>query len=185
MNQQTADYLRNAYCIARQSKDPSNQNGATLVSSNGEIIATGNNNFPIGVAFTEARSTVRPDKYRYFEHAERASIFQAARAGSKVYGSTMFVPWAACCDCARAIINSGVAVVVMHRERMTMTPERWQSSVNEALEMMAEGRVHLQYYEGPIEGCPDVYVNGELWNPANEPITEGSGNWFVELGEVR
>ena len=108
----TESYLRNAYCLARQSRDPSNQNGSTLVSADNEIIGTGNNNFPIGVVFTKERSEVRPDKYRYFEHAERAAIYQAARAGSKVFGSTMFVPWAACCDCARAIINSGVLTVV-------------------------------------------------------------------------
>lgn len=182
MSEQTEEYLRNAYCIAAQSRDKSNQNGSVLVSSNNEIIATGNNNFPTGVEFTEERSTVRPDKYRYFEHAERAAIYQAARAGSKVYASTMYVPWAACCDCARAIINSGVLVVVMHRERMQMTPERWQSSVNEALEMLVEAGVQLSYHGGVVEGAPDVLVNGELWNPANPPITDGSGNFFTDLG---
>ncbi len=184
MSERSEEYLRNAYCVAAQSRDHSNQNGSTLVSASNEIIATGNNNFPTGVEFTEARSTVRPDKYRYFEHAERAAIYQAARAGSKVWGSTMFVPWAACCDCARAIINSGVLTVVMHHERMQMTPKRWQSSVNEALEMLVEAGVRLSYHKGVIEDAPSVLVNGEFWNPANQPLTEGSGNFFTELGAV-
>lgn len=185
MNERTAEYLRNAYCLARQSKDPSNQNGATVISNTGEVIATGNNNFPVGVEFTKERSEVRPNKYRYFEHAERAALYQAARTGRRTFGSTMYVPWAACCDCARGIINAGVSTVVMHDARMQMTPERWQSSVNEALEMLVEGRVTLQYYEGPIEGAPEVYVNGQQWNPADNPIAEGSGNWYTKLGEVR
>jgi deoxycytidylate deaminase len=180
---QLAEYLREAYRFAAQSKDPSNQNGAVLVSDN-KIIAFGNNNFPVGVEFTKKRSETRPDKYRYFEHAERAAVYQAAREGRPVGGTTMVVPWAACCDCARAIIISGVSIVVMHRERMSMTPERWQGSVNEALEMMKEAGVQLVYHDGPVEGAPDVFVNGESWNPADEPKTE-FGNWFVELGEVR
>jgi deoxycytidylate deaminase len=155
---QLAEYLREAYRFAAQSKDPSNQNGAVLVSDN-KIIAFGNNNFPVGVEFTKKRS-------------------------EPVGGTTMVVPWAACCDCARAIIISGVSIVVMHRERMSMTPERWQGSVNEALEMMKEAGVQLVYHDGPVEGAPDVFVNGESWNPADEPKTE-FGNWFVELGEVR
>lgn len=185
LGEQAAEYLRNAYCLASQSRDPSNQNGSTLVSATGEIIGTGNNNFAIGVEFTEARSEVRPDKYRYFEHAERSAIYQAARAGNKVYGSVMYVPWAACCDCARGIINAGVLTVVMHYSRMQMTPERWESSVDEALKMLVEGGVRLEYYEGPIEGAPDVFVNGERWNPANEQVEAGAGNFFVEMGEVR
>lgn len=184
MNERTAEYLRNAYCVARQSRDKSNQNGSTLVNATGDIIGTGVNNFPLGVQYTEERATTRPTKYRYFEHAERNSIYQAARAGNGVYGATMFCPWAACCDCARSIIQSGVLVLVMHRERMLMTPERWQDDVNEALEMLVEGGVQLMYHEGPIDGCPDLFVNGELWNPADDPLTEGSGNWLVGMEEV-
>lgn len=176
------DYLANSYNIARMSKDSSNQLGATLVSATGEIIGTGVNNFAIGVDFTTERAETRPDKYRYFEHAERSSIYQAARAGVKVYGATMYCPWSACCDCARGIINSGVLRLVMHTQRMSMTPPRWKDDVNEALQMMDDAGVTLEYFDGPITGCPDVIVNGELWSPAAEAVEAGEGNYFVGMG---
>lgn len=182
MSKQEAEYLRNAYCVASQSRDSSNQNGTTLVSAEGKLIATGVNNFALGVKFTPERSESRPEKYRYFGHAERSAIYQAARAGHKVFGATMYCPWAACCDCARAIINSGILTLVMHHERMQMTPPRWKDSVDEALDMMEEAGVSLVYYKGPIEDCPAILVNGELWKP-NEAVVSESGNYFVNMGE--
>ena len=158
------EFLRNAYCIAAQSRDSSSQNGATLVS-NGEIIGTGSNNFPIGVEFNAERASKRPDKYRFFEHAERNAIYSAARAGLKVFESVMFCPWAACCDCARGVINSGVASLVVHQERMDMTPERWQDNVDDALNMMTEAGITIIRHKGPVHGCPDILVDGQLWNP--------------------
>lgn len=180
----TVDYLKNAYSISLQSRDTSNQNGSVLVSSQGEIIGTGVNNFAIGVKFTRERAETRPDKYRYFDHAERWSIYQAARAGNKVFGSTLYCPWAACCGCAIAIINSGVRTLVMHHERMQMTPERWQDDINEALSMLEEADVTLLYYKGPIENCSPVLVNGELWNPADAEVAPGEGNYYVGMEPI-
>lgn len=178
------DYLRDAYRLAAQSKDPSNQNGAILISQDKKMLSTGNNNFPIGVEFTKERSETRPKKYRYFEHAERNSIYQAARTGVKVFGSTMVCPWAACCDCARGIINAGVLQVFVHTPRMRMTPTRWKSIADEALKMLSEGGVRVTYFDMPVQGAPDVLVNGELWNPAH-PLVKDIGNYSFEMGEVR
>lgn len=177
------EYLRNAYCVAAQSRDPSNQNGAVLVSQHGIIIGTAPNNFAVGVKFTHERAETRPKKYRYFEHAERAVTYQAARAGHKTYAATMYCPWAACCDCARAIINTGVLTLVMHRVRMSMTPVRWREESDEAHVMLQEAGVTMKYYEEPIEGCPQVIVNGELWSPDSPRLANGSGNYFVEMGK--
>lgn len=176
-------HLRTAYQIATQSRDTSNQNGATLVSACGEVIGHGVNNFAMGVEFNVERAESRPEKYRYFEHAERNSIYQAARAGASTMGSTMFCPWAACCDCARGIINAGVHTLVMHRERMQMTPERWREDVNEALSMMEEAGVQLLYHEGPIYNSKRILVNGELWDP-KDSSTRKTGNWFVGMDGV-
>lgn len=179
-----AEYLRNAYCIAAQSRDNSNQNGAVLVSAKKELISTGVNNFAIGVEFTEERATTRPKKYRYFDHAERNAIYLAARSHSApgVFGSTMYCPWASCCPCAIGIINSGVRTLVMHRERMQMTPPRWEDDVNEALGMMKEAGLTLLYYEGPVEGAPPLIVNGETWDPS-DPIMVKGDTYFVDMGE--
>ena len=177
-----AQYLANAYAIAGQSRDQSNQNGSVLINAAGENtpIATGVNNFPPGVKFTEARSESRPEKYRYFGHAERNAIYQAARSGKAVYGSTMYCPWAACCPCARALICSGTKHLVMHHERMQMTPERWLEDVNEALSMLEEAGVQLHYFDGPIK-APCVIVNGDMWYP-DQPAFGKNTNWFIGMG---
>jgi len=174
-------HLHSAYCIAGQSRDSSNQNGATLVSACGEVIGHGVNNFAIGVKHTVERAETRPDKYRYFEHAERSAIYQAARAGARTQGATMYCPWSACCDCARGIINSGVQSLVMHTSRMLMTPDRWREDVNEALSMLKEAGVKLVYYEEPLDAGL-VIVNGELWSPKDPTSPEDhAGNWAVGM----
>lgn len=177
------EYLRNAYCIAAQSKDSSTQIGSTLVNINGEIIGTGANNFPLGVHFSRERSEGRPRKYDYFVHAERASIYSAARAGNPVYGSTMYCFAAACCPCARGIINAGVRVLYVHYERMLLNPPRWVGSVKDAHGMLEEAGVELKYHRGPILNCPDILVNGELWNPENPPTEGPLGNHELGMGK--
>lgn len=168
------EYLRAAYLAATNSKDTSNQNGALLVAGNGRH-SSGVNNFPPGVKYTEERATTRPDKYRYFEHAERNAVYNAARKGVQTHDATLYCPWAACCPCARAIRCSGVTNIVLHKQRMMMTPERWLDDVNMALSMLEEAGVGIHYFDGPIVGTKQVIVNGELWWPFEEPA-EGIGN---------
>ena len=157
--------LRNAYAIARQSKDPSSQNGA-IVMREGVVLTTGANNFPIGVEFNAERSETRPLKYDYFEHAERNAIYMAARAGKATHRSTMFCPWAACADCARGIIQAGISEVVVHRQRMAIDHDRWEESIVRAHLMFEEAGVQLTYYDGPVWAEP-ILVSGEFWNPAH------------------
>jgi deoxycytidylate deaminase len=157
--------LRNSYCLASNSRDKSNQNGATLFNMVGELIATGYNKFPMGVKYTNDRILKRPTKYDYFIHAENAAILQAARAGKVVHGSTMYCPWSACTTCAQAIIETGVAKLVLHSERMDKTPERWAKNLIVAREMFREASVLVTEFSGRIPGCPSIIVNGKLWNP--------------------
>jgi dCMP deaminase len=46
------------------------------------------------------------------EHAERDAIYKAAFVGMQTEGATLYVPWFACADCARAIIAAGITRVV-------------------------------------------------------------------------
>jgi len=175
--------LGRAYDAAATSTDNSNQNGALLVDSNTlNVLGVGANNFPDKVSFTEDRATTRPTKYRYYEHAERWAIFNAARQGSVVKGSCMICPWAACCDCARAMIVSGVSVLHMHQQRMEMTPDRWKDDVNEALNMLMEAGVFLKYYDGQVYSDVPILVNGELWSPSDDSIVDdGTGTWAIGM----
>ena len=138
-------YLRAAYKIALTSKDESVQNGA-IIADGLNVLAEGANNFPQGVKVLDKRLQ-RPAKYLYTEHAERACIFDAAKKGVKLDGLTMYVPWFACADCARAIIMSGIKEVIGHQKPFDLTPERWKESIAVAFKMLDEAGVKHRLIE--------------------------------------
>ena len=149
----SAAYLARAYELALNSPDPSTQNGAILVK-NGEIIGEGWNAPPTGVELTEER-LVRPNKYHFFEHAERNAIFSAARRGECTVGSVMYCPYIACADCGRAIIQAGVKKVVGHALFKPEEDDSWYESCSIAFGMLEEAGVEIVWYEGKI-GCLPV-----------------------------
>ncbi|MEK7498629.1 MAG: deaminase [Patescibacteria group bacterium] len=155
--------LRMAYTIARQSHDPSTQNGALLIDDNGVILGRDYNQFPYGVQETPARWE-RPLKYKVIEHAERNVIFQLARIGISTDGLTMVCPWAPCSDCARAIIQSGLARLVTHKQAHDRSPEFWRKEIDVAFEMLHEAGVDVVMYDGEV-GVIGVLHSGQLWNP--------------------
>jgi hypothetical protein len=57
------------------------------------------------------------------EHAERNAVFNAARVGIPLKGTTAYVPWFPCADCARALVQSGVSTVVAYEP--DMSDPRW------------------------------------------------------------
>lgn len=133
------DYLREACRYAAQhSHDPETQIGAVLVTSRQVIYAA--NCVPPGVARSEHR-LARPFKYDFIEHAERAAIYKAAAAGAATAGATLYCPWFACTDCARAIISAGIKEVVGLIALRNATPARWLLNVELAEKMLAEACV--------------------------------------------
>jgi dCMP deaminase len=92
------------------------------------------------VAATEERRSA-PEKYLFIEHAERAAIYRAASLGVSTAGASLYCPWFACCDCARAIIMAGISEVVGLVSLRNATPERWQENIKLAEKMLAEAGV--------------------------------------------
>lgn len=142
------------------SEDKSTQNGAVIVDRNGLIAAADYNRLPKGVHNRVTRLE-RPMKYLYMEHAERGAIYQAANSGFMTHGATMVCPWAACADCARAIIQSGIKRLV-RLESMTNSIDRWESSVEAGDLMLEEAGVEVieATFESPFG--VDILRNGEL-----------------------
>jgi dCMP deaminase len=131
-------FLAMAVRVAERSPDPSTQNGAVLVPLAGMLVS-GYNRFPDGVAYSDER-WLRPAKYSYVEHAERNAVYAAARYGTLTHGATLYCPWAACADCARAIIQAGI-VRLVRLGSMSNTNERWDDSVRVGDVMLAEAGV--------------------------------------------
>lgn len=165
------EYLVMAYQAATKSPDPSTQNGAVIPYTDvgaeymgrpAERFITGWTDFPPGVANTPER-LVRPLKYQYVEHAERNCILNAAREYVPLKGATMYVPWFACSDCARAIICSGIRRLVGHKKMADDTPERWKESITHAMNMLREAGVEMELLEGDLPEAPLIRFNEKLW----------------------
>lgn len=104
------EYFKNiAEAVKLKSKDRNTQIGAVIVGKNYEIVSTGYNSFPRGIDDDVLERQERPEKYYWFEHAERNAIYNAARIGVSTEGCRMYLTcgWP-CADCARAIINAGI-----------------------------------------------------------------------------
>lgn len=141
-------FLGIAEQIKLKSKDESTQVGAIIVGKGNEILSAGYNSFPRGLDDNRRERQERPVKYFYFEHAERNAIYNAARNGVKLKGSTLYVTSGLpCADCARAIINSGIKKVYCKRECTTTNKSKWEESQSYALEMMIECGVNVNFYE--------------------------------------
>lgn len=88
--------------------------GAVIVGPDLEIRSTGYNGLPRGVkADDDARfDRASGEKFFWFEHGERNAIYNAARIGVSVNDCTLYVNRFPCADCARAIIQSGLSLLV-------------------------------------------------------------------------
>ena len=139
-------------CANLNSPDPSTKNGAVLVNENGNILTYGVNRFPINIAETDDRFTDKAIKYKLIVHAENGAIFHAARQGKRVDGSTLYCPFFACCECAKAIIQSGVLRVVGHAQLMALASEHtaWVKSIVVGWAMMDEAGVQCDLYDGEM-----------------------------------
>lgn len=122
---------------ARKSKDPSTQVGAVAIGPDKEILETGFNGLPRGVADLPERME-RPAKYLWTGHAEENLVTTAAR--SRLKGSTVYVTHLCCNGCARMLINAGVSRVVVGDGQTSMPKEQFDV----AKLMFAEAGVVLE-----------------------------------------
>lgn len=159
------DLMFHAYEVAfHESTDANTQIGALLIDDNGQVLIEGANAFIDPAMADVPANHERPRKYKLTEHAERAAIYKAAMIGIPLQGLTMVCPWACCTDCARAIVLSGLKLVVAHQQAYDMTPERWQEEVNLGVEILEGGGVSYTLFDGEIGGVQNLF-NGEFWYP--------------------
>jgi dCMP deaminase len=159
------DLLKKAYQIATTSRDPSTQNGALIVDKDGKVIATGANNFPNGVKEDVPARWERPLKYKIIEHAERAVIYECARKGLATQGLTMVCAWACCSDCSRAIILSGIKLLVRHKQALDRSPAFWMEEIKIANQLLEESGVSVMDFDGEIGGTEKILHSGQFWLP--------------------
>jgi dCMP deaminase len=105
-------FLAIADVVSSRSHDGETAVGVVVVDESKRILATGYNGFPPGSNDQELPN-LRPDKYPFMVHAEINAI---ASSRQDLRGSTLYVTWSPCRDCAKAIITAGVKEVVYRKE---------------------------------------------------------------------
>lgn len=108
-------FMEVAELVSTWSKDPSTKVGAIVVGPDREIRSTGYNGLVRGVDDDKPERLERPTKYDFFEHAERNAVYNACLIGASLKGCVIYVTSMPCPDCARAIIQSGIKMVVTYK----------------------------------------------------------------------
>lgn len=136
-------YIDIAKAIAALSKDPSTKVGAVLLGPNGEGGAWGYNGAPRGCNADVDHRSDRPEKYFWFEHAERNAIYTAARTGFTTTGCTMVVTHAPCMDCARGIVQAGIKKVIFPKPDKDFF-ERWEDHLERMAYLFSECGIEVE-----------------------------------------
>lgn len=142
-------FLRIADEVQSWSKDPSTKCGCVLVKDR-RILSTGYNGLPSGLSDSLDRYQNREFKLATIIHAEKNAIFNAAKNGSTTEGSTAYITWPPCSQCASALIQAGVVKVVCPSPNLS--PERWKANFLIANELLYEAGVTVIYF-GESDKC--------------------------------
>ena len=143
----TEYFLNIAEQVKLKSKDQSTQIGAVIVGIDNEVLSTGYNSFPRGMDDSKQERQERPEKYFWFEHAERNAIYNAARVGTPLKNSTIYLTSGLpCMDCARGIVNSGIKIVYCKEVCTTKNKEKWDESQKKSLQLLLECGISVKYY---------------------------------------
>ena len=143
----TEYFLNIAEQVKLKSKDLSTQIGAVIVGIDNEVLSTGYNSFPRGLDDSLPERQERPEKYFWFEHAERNAIYNAARVGIPLKGSSIYLTSGLpCMDCARGIVNSGIKIVYCKQICTTKNKDKWDESQRKSLELLRECDVGVIFY---------------------------------------
>ena len=148
-----AYYLEVCRSLALRSKDPATQIGCVIVGPAHEIRSTGYNSFPRGIRDTVPERLERPEKYLWIEHAERNAIYNAARAGTPLQDCTIYVELTPCMDCARAIVQAGIARVIVDADRMRQySSKRYDEEFKKVKVLFKESGIKMEVISADAPG---------------------------------
>jgi len=132
-----------------------------LLVAQEKIILEGVNILPPRVKYKKERFE-GANKHIYPNHAERDVIYQAAKKGISTEGLTMVMPWLPCIPCANAVISSGIEKLIVHKQMVERTKEKWQEELKNAVQIMQEAGVEIITYDGVIEA--KAYMHHQEWD---------------------
>ena len=144
-------FMNMAYLIAMKSKDSSTHVGAVIIGPDNEVRSTGYNSFVRNLNDDVKERNERPEKYYWLEHAERNAIYNASLIGVSLKGCRLYTNGMPCCDCARAVIQSGIKEVII--DKYWDDPDesnRWSEEALRSKEMFFETGVTIREWSGDL-----------------------------------
>jgi dCMP deaminase len=107
-------FIQVAFTVAARGTCPARRVGCVITSSDHHILATGYNGAPAGLPHC-AEVGCHPDgdgRCTRAVHAEMNAVLQAAYIGVSIKGGTLYCTARPCLNCAKAVIQVGVARVI-------------------------------------------------------------------------
>lgn len=105
-------YFRRVDAIRHDSHDKETKVGAILVhGESGATIAEGYNGFVRG-APDHLLPNIRPDKYKYMQHAEMNLLCNAARHGISTNNCFVVCTLSPCTSCIRMLYQAGISTII-------------------------------------------------------------------------
>ena len=137
-------FMNMAYLVAMRSKDQNTRTGAVIIGPDKEIRATGYNSFPRGLNDNRQERQERPEKYFWFEHAEKNAIYNAARVGTPLKDCIMYTNMVPCMDCAKGIIQAGIVEVVVDKNWDPTHVQKWAEHAKRTRIIFEEAGIKLR-----------------------------------------
>lgn len=128
--------------VAKMSLDPNRKVGAILVDEDGDIIASGYNGLPRGIA--DDHRAANPDlKLKYTVHAEVNAVVNAARRGTSTKRCSVMVNLFPCVECAKVIIQAGIKTVYAPNTPLNEPNSKWAKGAEESICLLEEAGVNV------------------------------------------
>jgi dCMP deaminase len=155
-------FMIDSYRQALKSPDPSTQNGAVLINSNG-YISYGYNSFPDGVS-NDYFLGEKEAKYARVCHAEVSAIMDAARHGIATERSTLVCGWAACSNCAKYMARAGLIRLIRHAYNDSTTGQHWFADCQIGDEILKDAGIEIIEI-APVRWDGTLRRDGKPWRP--------------------
>lgn len=148
-------FMTMVYLVAAKSKDPDTHIGAVVIGPDKEIRTTGYNGLPRWTRDDVPERMKRPEKYLWFEHAERNAIYNATLMGVSLKNCKMYTNGVPCANCARGVIQSGIKEVIvdvvwdgLHKA----DGDVWSEEAKRSMQMFKEAGVKVRFWNGmPVQ----------------------------------
>ena len=159
MNNWDKKFLDVAILVSSWSKDPSTRVGCVIADDDHNMLASGYNGFPRGIA-DDDRLHDRETKYRLIAHAEANAVASAARNGRALKGGTAYITLPPCSQCAALLIQAGVRQVVFLK---SVNMDRWAADWATARGLLYEAGVQFEAVEGQNFSPSGIQFNNGVY----------------------